>query len=322
MRDCVFVRSLRKPLKIGRLAAPLLLLLLACRPSVGQNLAGGNLPLQPLGPNDLVSVAVLGVPELSRSVRIAEDGSLRLPLLPQPIPAAGKLPQQLESDIAAALRQNELVVEPVVSVTVAEYVSRPVTVAGAVRNPTTMQSMPGMRLLEAISRAGGLSEDAGAEILLNNRSDANHPEHRILVKELMARQDEGSNPVLRGGDEIRIPRAPRIFIMGNVRKPGAILLVESSDSSVMKALALSEGLAPFASDEAYIMRPQPGSSQKQEIAVNLKTIMNRKSPDVALQADDIFFVPDNKTRRISSGVLDRLVSFGSATSSGLLIWRR
>src|ERR1700756_109496 len=87
-----------------------LALIAAYHQALGQNsLPPGNLPMQPLGPNDLISVTVLGVPELSRSVRIAGDGSIRLPLLDQPIPAAGKLPQALEPEIAAALRRNELV---------------------------------------------------------------------------------------------------------------------------------------------------------------------------------------------------------------------
>src|SRR6185503_10176879 len=114
--------------------------------------SSGNLPVQRLGPNDLISVNVLGVPELTRIVRINGEGLIRLPLLEQPIQAAGNFPVGLETSIAAALRQGELVVDPVVSVTVAEYVSRPVTVAGAVRNPNTIQAMGGLRLLEAITR--------------------------------------------------------------------------------------------------------------------------------------------------------------------------
>ena len=46
--------------------------------------------------------------------------SVRLPLLDQRIFAEGKLPSALESEIAAALRQSELVLEPVVTVTVTE----------------------------------------------------------------------------------------------------------------------------------------------------------------------------------------------------------
>jgi hypothetical protein len=79
-------------------------------------------------------------------------------------------------------------------------------------------------------------------------------------------------------------------------------------------VALSEGLMPFAAKEAYIYR------DKKEIPVDLDKIMQRKSPDVRLETDDVFYIPDNKTRRTTFTVIDRITAFGSATASGLLIW--
>jgi polysaccharide biosynthesis/export protein len=291
--------------------------------SDGLSQSGIPLPLLPLGPDDLLTVNVLGVPALSKPIRVGEDGSIRIPMVDKPIAASGKLPADLESDIAEALRHEDLVREPLVTVTVTEYVSRQVTVAGAVRNPTTVQAVTNMTLLEAITRAGGFAEDAGAELTLNSRADAGSLSvRRIAIKGLMNGSDDQSNPIVHPGDEIRVPRAPRIFILGNVRKPGSIALVETSGSSVMKAIAMTDGLAPFATNEAWIFRQNPGAAEREQIQVHLAAIMNRKSPDVDLKADDIFYVPDNKTKRITADVLDRLVSFGSATTSGMLIWRR
>ena len=42
---------------------------------------GANLPAQPVGPNDLLSVSVYDAPELSRTVRVGADGLFRLPML-------------------------------------------------------------------------------------------------------------------------------------------------------------------------------------------------------------------------------------------------
>lgn len=291
--------------------------------SDGLSQSGIPLPLLPLGPDDLLTVNVLGVPALSKPIRVSPDGSIRMPMVDKPIPASGKLPADLESDIAEALRHDDLVREPLVTVTVTEYVSRQVTVAGAVRSPTTIQAVTNMTLLEAIAHAGGFAEDAGAELSVSSRTGTGSlAVRRIAIKALMDRPDDQSNPVLHPGDEVRVPRAPHIFIMGNVRKPGSIALVETSGSSVMKAVALADGLAPFATREAWILRQKPDSTEREQIQVHLAAIMDRKSPDVELKADDIFYVPDNKTKRISADVIDRVVSFGSATTSGLLIWRR
>ena len=59
---------------------------------------------------------------------------------------------------------------------------------------------------------------------------------------------------------------------------------------------------------------------KKEIPVELDKIMQRKSPDVPLQIDDLFYIPDNKSRRATMTAIDRITGFGASTASGLLIW--
>ena len=124
---------------------------------------------------------------------------------------------------------------------------------------------------------------------------------------------------LTGNEEVRVPVGGKIFVLGNIRKPGAFSVRDPADKTVLKMIALSEGLMPFSQKIAYIVRRQEGE-QAQEIPIELTQIMERKSPDVALEVGDILYVPDNKTRRSTMGILDRLAGFGSATASGLVIW--
>ena len=84
--------------------------------------------------------------------------------------------------------------------------------------------------------------------------------------------------------------------------------------SVLKALALAEGLAPYSTKLAYIYRPTDGG--KQEIEVSLRKIMERKSPDVVLAAGDIFYVPDNRGGRVTASVIEKAVAFAAGTASG------
>jgi len=142
---------------------------------------------------------------------------------------------------------------------------------------------------------------------------------RISVKKLMKDADPSLNYELHGGEVIRVPEAGKIFVVGNVRKPGAFPVRDATDNSVLRMVALSEGLMPFAAKEAYIYR-RDEKGAKQEIPVALEKIMQRKSPDVTLETDDVFYVPDNKARRTTFTVIDRITAFGSATASGLLIW--
>jgi polysaccharide export outer membrane protein len=87
--------------------------------------------------------------------------------------------------------------------------------------------------------------------------------------------------------------------------PGAFT-VEDSGTSILKVLALSQGLAPYATSEAFIYRREGGTGSKNEIPVDLKKIMERKSPDVPLLANDIFYIPDNHKRRATVSVLEKI----------------
>ena len=94
----------------------------------------------------------------------------------------------------------------------------------------------------------------------------------------------------------------------------------AGDTTVLKAVALAEGLAPFATKDAYIFRSGAGNDGgRSEIPVALSKIMERTAPDVALSANDILFIPDNRARRNSLGVLEKALGFAASTASGVLI---
>jgi polysaccharide export outer membrane protein len=133
---------------------------------------GANLPAQPVGANDLIAVSVYDAPELSRTVRIGADGYIRLPMLKQRLKVDGLYPADLETAISQALRDEQILVDPFVTVTIAEYHSRPISVAGAVNTPLVFQADRPTTLLEAIANAHGLRPDAGREILVSRSQPA------------------------------------------------------------------------------------------------------------------------------------------------------
>jgi polysaccharide export outer membrane protein len=285
------------------------------RPSLMEEVGNANLPALKLRAGDLVAVSVYDAPELTRTVRVDPDGTIRLPLLPEGVKAAGLMPRDLEEALASALKSAEILVDPVVKITVVEYHSRPISVMGAVRKPVTFQSDGAVTLLDALSRAEGLTDDAGPEILVTQNDVVQH----IAVKQLIDGADPAANLRLTGNEEIRVPVAGKIFVLGNIRKPGAFPVRDPADNTVLKLVALSEGLMPFSQKIAYIVRRQEGE-KPQEIPIELAKIMERKSPDVALEIGDILYVPDNKTRRSTMSILDRVAGFGASTASGVLIW--
>jgi len=285
-----------------------------------------NLPAQSIGRNDLIVVSVYAAPELSRTLRVGSDGMVRLPMLKQTVKAEGLHPAELEAAIGKALRDEEILNEPYLTVTIAEYHSRPISVVGAVKHPLVFQATTPVTLLEAIAKAEGLSEVAGQEILVSRSQPGPDGKpvtltRRIPVRGLVDAADPELNLTLTGGEEVRVPETSKIYVVGNVRKPGSFPVQNGSETTVLQLLALSEGLMPFAGKEAYIYRREAGGA-KNEIPIPLGKILERKSPDVALVADDILYVPDNKKRRMTIGAIQQIVGFGAATATGMLIWRR
>jgi protein involved in polysaccharide export with SLBB domain len=257
-------------------------LLLAVRLAGQGDQAGANLPSQPIGATDLLAISVYGAPEMTRTVRVSDEGLIGLPMVRRKIDVRGRMPGQVEALIAEALIEEEILVDPAVAVTIAEYHSRPISVAGAVKVPLTFQAMGKTTLLEALTRAQGLSDEAGPEILLTRAGEL---VQRIPVKKLIDAADPVWNVTLVGGEEVRVPAAGHVFVAGNVKHPGAFRVDSGGETTVLKAVALAEGLAPFSTKDAYIFRAgQP------EILVELSKIMDRKSPDVVLAANDILYV--------------------------------
>jgi len=298
----------------------------AVMPELGAFTVPANLPAQRIGPNDLLSVSVYDAPEFTRAVRVGADGLIRFPILKGKVIAQGAFPADLELAIAEALMEESLIVDPFVAVSVIEYASRPINVTGAVRRPLTFQAVGPVNLLDAIARAEGLNHDAGPEILISRPGpDPFDPAvrlvQRIRVKELMEAGDPKLNLKLEGGEQISVPEIGRVFIVGNIRKPGAFAVQEISDTTVLKVLAMSEGLAPFAAKQAYIYRREGAAGSKTEILIELKKIMDRKSPDVALMANDILYIPDNTGRRTALTALEKILSFGSTAGATALVYR-
>lgn len=274
-----------------------------------------NLPVGKLGRDDLIGITVYDSPELTRTVRVDSEGNIRLPMVQQHIKAAGLYPSELEKAVTTVLVEENVLVDPIVTVSVVEYRSRPITVVGAVRNPVTFQATGNVTLLDAISRAGGVTESAGSEILVSH-SQSNSTDNsvalteRVHVRDLLSVESSSSNLSLDAGDNIRVLEAGRVFVAGNVKKPGMFTITEGSETSVLRAIAISDGLNSFSRNLAYIYRTTETSGHRDEIVIDLKKILARKSPDVPLYPNDLLYIPTATGQQVSMKALETAVGVG------------
>ena len=177
-------------------------------------------------------------------------------------------------------------------------------------------------MLDALARAEGLSPEAGSEVLVTSPTagaDGINASltRRIQVKGLVNGADAGLNIRLTGGEEIRVPEVGKIYVLGNVRRPGAYVAASNPETSVLKALALAEGLLQYSSKRAYIYRRE-ASGERSDIPIDLGKMMDRKAPDVPLEANDILYIPDAKGTRAGMAALEKILLFGSGAMSALI----
>ena len=152
-----------------------------------------------IGPQDVLDVTVFKVPDLSRSVQVADNGSINFPLLGE-VATAGKTSREVEQELASRLGARYLQ-SPQVSVFVKEYNSQRATVEGAVKKPGVFPIRGRMTLLQMIAQAEGLDkESASSTVVVFRQTETGRAAARFDVDDIRAGRAE--DPVIQKGDTI------------------------------------------------------------------------------------------------------------------------
>ena len=283
-----------------------------------------------IGPEDLLNISVFEAPEMNATVRVSAGGEIALPLLGA-VRASGLTPGQLEAALQARLRGTYLN-DPHVAVFIQELQSHPISVVGAVKMPGVFQIRGSKSVLEMISMAQGLSDDAGETVTVMRGPGHVVPESKaaaseavankiveINLKRLMGSDDTSANISVHPGDVIKVSRAGIVYVVGGgVKTPGGFVLKNNENISVLQALALAQGLTRTSSkDHAVIIRTNQETNQRIEIPVNLGKILTSKAADPILQPRDIVYVPDSAAK----SVMYRGAEAALSTATGVAIYR-
>jgi len=272
-----------------------------------------------LGIDDVVQVRVVDSEELTdKSVKVGTDGTIVLPTVGR-IQAEGRSVEEVRLDIVERLKR--LLVNPDVSVNVAETHSQPVSVVGAVKNPGVFQLQGPKTLVEALSLAGGPSENAGYMARITRRKDAGplplptavadgsglYWIADVNLQRIMDARNPAENILVLPNDIVNVPKADMVYVIGDVQKAGAIALGDQKTVTVLQAISIASGLGKAAqSSNAKILRVTPGSTTRTEMAVNIKAMLAGKVSDVSLEPDDILFVPTSLKKDIGLKTIEAL----------------
>ena len=117
-----------------------------------------------IGPQDVLDISVFNVPELSKSVQVAQSGTINLPLVGDVV-VADRSPQDVERDLAARLGKDFLR-KPQVTVFVKEYNSQRLTIDGAVKKPGVYPLRGNTTLMQALALAEGVQTDIASNVVV------------------------------------------------------------------------------------------------------------------------------------------------------------
>jgi protein involved in polysaccharide export with SLBB domain len=109
-----------------------------------------------LGVGDAFELRIVGEDKLPTEFTIAADGTVDLPYVER-VEVGGLEPQEIAAKVKQLLVEQEILLKPSVSVVVKQYVSKRIEVQGEVKKPDAYPLEPGMTLVGAISRAGGMT---------------------------------------------------------------------------------------------------------------------------------------------------------------------
>jgi polysaccharide export outer membrane protein len=248
-----------------------------------------------IGPKDLLEITVLGVQEISKIVvRVSEEGRITLPLLGEV--EVGNLSKFEVEKKLAGLAGEKIVLKPQVTVHILEYLSRRVSVIGAVERPGPFELLGRQTVLAAISASGGLTRDAGEEIVIIRQLPAGDSTSiRVSIDGLFVQGDPKLNVVLEPGDVINVPvdKLVPIYVFGQVRNPGALQVKRSSLPTLTQAIAQAGGFTDRANRKRVQIRRKDASGKELEITVNVRNILKGKTKDVPLLVNDTIYVPES-----------------------------
>jgi polysaccharide biosynthesis/export protein len=237
-----------------------------------------------IGTGDVLSIDVFDVKELSRDVRVSQTGTISIPLVPVHLHVAGLTETQAEEKIAEVLEANGLVTHADVSVMVKERKSKPITVVGAVNHPLVYEADRPVTLLEVIAEAGGLSNDAGSQV--------------IVTRPVPAMTFDQSEPPAIGAEDLgttNVQATPQ----ANAKSGKA------EQTSTVAASAASGAAAPLKAEPPDLTPDKNSSSNQQAqfevasavptdmITVNLNDLVESGTlkDNIVLQAGDVVTVP-------------------------------
>lgn len=246
-----------------------------------QTASGNTEPI--LGAGDVIRVTVFQNPDLSIEARITELGQVSFPLIGN-ITLAGLSVTAAQDKIAKQLREGGFVVKPQVSITLMTVKSNQVSILGQVAKPGRYPiENNNTRVSEMIAAAGGVLPGGSDVITLVGNRNGKPVKYDIDLPSILQAGKRELDLVVSNGDILHVDREQKIFIYGEVQKPGAYRWDRSM--TILQAMAQAGGLTKVGTERGIrIHRRDPNGGGTK--------IIEPKMTD-PVERDDVIYVRES-----------------------------
>jgi len=260
-----------------------------------------------LAPRDQVTIQVYGQDDMTRTVRLDQDGKIVLPLIGA-ISIGGMTTQAAQERIEAELTKGGYLKNPKVTVAVSEFQGRQYAVMGGVNQPGsyTLRSRQ-IALTTAISEARGVRENAEqVAYVVRARPRADEPQPLRVDLATLMQSGGGNSVVVEAGDVVYVPEDNTFYITGEVEKRGAYTL--RRDTTLWKAITEAGGVTKVAATgRITLIRTLPSGEKKEITGIDLDSLAKGDpKTDLKLQPQDVVVVPSDRGKVVGYGFLDFL----------------
>jgi polysaccharide export outer membrane protein len=236
-----------------------------------------------VGEGDVLKVMVYDNPDLDTTARVSGKGTILFPLIGE-LDIEGLTVSQVSAKIARKLSEG-YILYPQVSVFVEEFRSKRAIIMGEVRAPGLYELSGATSLMELISKAGGLTADAGSEVNIKRKNPDNPGQDDLIavdLKTLLEEQETSPNVPIKDGDRVFVPRAGVFYVTGQVNRPDAYKL--EMGTSVIKAITMAGGFTELAAQKRVrLIRKVDG----------VETVMEKVPMHTAVMPEDVIVVPES-----------------------------
>ena len=257
-----------------------------------------------VGGYDVLNINVYEEADLSRQgVCVSAEGYISFPLINR-VAVDGLSASEIATRISNRLAEGQFLIDAHVSVTVSDYKSKQFMVLGPVRLPGSYPLKADERVLDALSRAGGIgsggirSDEAGSKLMIIRTEQPNTANERklvvrIILQALLDQGDPLSNLLLEDGDVLYISKAERFYIIGQVKKPGSFFHVDKH-TTLVEAISMAGGFTTIAArNRTRIVRVENGREKIIKVKVDAIIKSGKKGQDVEILPGDVIIVPES-----------------------------